>query len=70
MNALANHSFVKMNGIGNEIVVVDMRDSAAAISAEDARAVAQPSGAPRKLGIYIMDTKGAAESPAISAEVS
>ena len=25
MGALANQSFVKMNGIGNEIVVVDMR---------------------------------------------
>ncbi len=25
MSALANHAFVKMNGIGNEIVVVDMR---------------------------------------------
>jgi hypothetical protein len=28
MSALANHSFAKMNGIGNEIVVVDLRDSA------------------------------------------
>ena len=27
MSALANHAFAKMNGIGNEIVVVDMRDS-------------------------------------------
>ena len=25
MNTLANHRFVKMNGLGNEIVVVDMR---------------------------------------------
>jgi len=40
MSALANHSFSKMNGIGNEIVVVDLRDSPAAVSAEDARAVA------------------------------
>jgi diaminopimelate epimerase len=29
LGALANQSFVKMNGIGNEIVVVDMRASAA-----------------------------------------
>ena len=28
MSALANHAFAKMNGIGNEIVVVDLRDSA------------------------------------------
>ena len=27
MSALANHAFAKMNGIGNEIVVVDLRDS-------------------------------------------
>ena len=46
MSALANRPFVKMNGLGNEIVVVDMRATPAAIAAEDARAVAQPSGAP------------------------
>src|SRR6201991_320794 len=46
MSALANHSFSKMNGIGNEIVVVDLRDSPAAVTAEEARAVAQPSGVP------------------------
>ena len=28
MSALANHAFAKMNGIGNEIVVVDLRDQA------------------------------------------
>jgi diaminopimelate epimerase len=44
MSALANHAFVKMNGIGNEIVVVDMRDKPAAISAADARAAAAPMG--------------------------
>jgi diaminopimelate epimerase len=46
MSPLANHAFVKMNGIGNEIVVVDMRAHAQRISAEDARAVAKPDGAP------------------------
>jgi diaminopimelate epimerase len=40
MSALANHSFSKMNGIGNEIVVVDLRDQRAAVTADDARAVA------------------------------
>ncbi len=44
MSALANHRFVKMNGLGNEIVVVDMRANKATISAADARAVAQPRG--------------------------
>jgi diaminopimelate epimerase len=44
MSALANRPFVKMNGLGNEIVVVDMRSKPDAISAEAARAVAQPAG--------------------------
>ena len=46
MGALANHAFVKMNGIGNEIVIVDMRASAAPVTAAEARAVASPSGVP------------------------
>ena len=44
MSALANHAFAKMNGIGNEIVVVDLRDSKASVTSEDARAVAAPAG--------------------------
>src|SRR5246127_2490060 len=46
MSALANRAFAKMNGIGNEIVVVDLRDSPASVTAEEARAVAQPAGVP------------------------
>jgi diaminopimelate epimerase len=46
MTVLANHSFAKMNGIGNEIVVVDLRQSDSQISAAEARAVAAPSGVP------------------------
>src|SRR5262245_28011344 len=44
MSALANHAFAKMNGVGNEIVVVDLRDSKATVSSEEARAVAAPAG--------------------------
>src|SRR5580704_3338072 len=52
MSPLANHAFVKMNGLGNEIVVVDLRaapdagapSAAGAITAADARAAAQPAG--------------------------
>jgi diaminopimelate epimerase len=40
MSALANHSFAKMNGAGNEIVVVDLRVQPAVISAGEARAIA------------------------------
>jgi diaminopimelate epimerase len=50
MSALANHAFVKMNGLGNEIVVVDLRAPPAqvpgAVTSADARAAAQPGGAP------------------------
>src|SRR5580700_975147 len=46
MSALADHSFVKMNGLGNEIVVVDMRLRPTAITALEARAAAGPQGAP------------------------
>src|SRR5437667_8747759 len=44
MSALANHAFVKMNGLGNEIVVVDLRLQRGAISAAEARAAAGPQG--------------------------
>jgi len=44
MGALANQSYVKMNGVGNEIVVVDLREHPAKIASEEARAAAQPGG--------------------------
>ncbi|CAL74331.1 diaminopimelate epimerase [Bradyrhizobium sp. ORS 278] len=40
MSPLANHSFVKMNGIGNEIVVLDLRDVKHVVTPDEARAVA------------------------------
>jgi diaminopimelate epimerase len=40
MSALSNRRFLKMNGLGNEIVVVDLRGAAARVSAEEARAIA------------------------------
>jgi diaminopimelate epimerase len=40
MSALDNRPFAKMNGIGNEIVVVDLRDQPAPVTPDDARAVA------------------------------
>src|ERR1700687_5472406 len=46
VSALANHAFAKMNGIGNEIVVVDLRDKPGTVTAADARAVASPAGVP------------------------
>ncbi|MDC7789103.1 diaminopimelate epimerase [Rhodoplanes sp. TEM] len=46
MSALADQPYVKMNGLGNEIVVVDLRDRPEKLTAEDARAAARPEGAP------------------------
>ena len=46
MSVLAHHPFIKMNGLGNEIVVVDMRAQTGTIGASEARAAAQSTGAP------------------------
>ncbi|MGP8123955.1 MAG: diaminopimelate epimerase [Xanthobacteraceae bacterium] len=43
---LANHAFAKMNGIGNEIVVVDLREEPGSLGATEARAIAAPGGVP------------------------
>jgi diaminopimelate epimerase len=40
MSPLANRRYLKMNGLGNEIVVVDLRGTAAPIRPEEARIVA------------------------------
>jgi diaminopimelate epimerase len=60
MTALAGHAFVKMNGVGNEIVVVDMRATPAVISADEARAAAAPAGAPydQMMALYPPKTPG------------
>ena len=60
MGALANKSFVKMNGIGNEIVVVDLRAHGGKIEVEEARAVAAPPGTPydQLMALYPPRTPG------------
>src|SRR5215218_7528717 len=40
MTALANRRFLKMNGLGNEIVIVDLRGTGTQVGPEEARAVA------------------------------
>jgi diaminopimelate epimerase len=52
MGALANLGFVKMNGLGNEIVIVDMRRAPAAISADDARAAAKHEPYDQLMALY------------------
>jgi diaminopimelate epimerase len=60
MSALADHPFVKMNGLGNEIVLVDMRTAPTAVTAVDARAAAQPGGVPydQLMALYPPRTPG------------
>src|SRR5690349_9182068 len=40
MNALSNQRFLKMNGLGNEITVLDLRGTALRVTAAEARAIA------------------------------
>jgi len=60
MNALSDRPFVKMNGLGNEIVIVDMRGSPALLGAAELRAAATPAGAPydQLLALYPPRTAG------------
>jgi diaminopimelate epimerase len=60
MGVLADQTFVKMNGIGNEIVVVDMRARGGTIKPEEARAAAAPGGAPydQLMALYPSRTPG------------
>jgi diaminopimelate epimerase len=59
MSALADHPFAKMNGLGNEIAVVDMRATRTRLGAEEAAAAGAAIGfdqmmvltAPRSAGI-------------------
>src|SRR6202046_3327500 len=52
MGALANLHFVKMNGLGNEIVIVDLRDSPRPIAAEEARAAARREPYDQLMALY------------------
>ncbi len=44
MNPLAQKTVTKMNGIGNEIVILDLRGSGLSISAEEVRAIGRGEG--------------------------
>ena len=46
MSALLNHPFAKMNGIGNDIVILDLRADSAPVTEEDARAIARKEAVP------------------------
>jgi diaminopimelate epimerase len=58
MNALANRAFTKMNGLGNEIVVVDMREARTMIGAAEAREAAASVAFDQMMALYPARTPG------------
>jgi diaminopimelate epimerase len=52
MSALGNRDFVKMNGLGNEIVIVDLRAAPAPITAVEARAAARQEPYDQLMALY------------------
>ncbi len=46
MTDLANHPYLKMNGLGNEFVILDLRESRARMSSESAHIIANPKSGP------------------------
>ena len=60
IGALANLNFVKMNGLGNEIVVVDLRAAPKPIEAAEARAAAHQEPYDQLMALY--PARGAADA--------
>jgi len=60
MSALQNRTFVKMNGLGNEIVVLDLRAAPVPVTAAEARALARPGAVPfdQLMALYPPKTAG------------
>src|ERR1700751_5915690 len=52
VGALADRDFVKMNGLGNEIVIVDLRQAPAPIDAAAARAAARKEPYDQLMALY------------------
>jgi diaminopimelate epimerase len=52
MSALANREFVKMNGLGNEIVIVDLRRAPGPVTAAEARAAARQEPYDQLMALY------------------
>jgi diaminopimelate epimerase len=52
MSALGNRDFVKMNGLGNEIVIVDLRAAPAPVTAAEARAASRQEPFDQLMALY------------------
>jgi diaminopimelate epimerase len=60
MGTLANRNFVKMNGLGNEIVIVDLRRAPSPIGAGEARAAARQEPYDQLMALY--PSRGSADA--------
>jgi diaminopimelate epimerase len=65
MSALANRDFVKMNGLGNEIVIVDLRRAPGEIAAAEARAAARQEPYDQLMALYPARGKDASINAAL-----
>jgi diaminopimelate epimerase len=65
MSALANRDFVKMNGLGNEIVIVDLRRAPGEIAAAEARAAARQEPYDQLIALYPARGKDASINAAL-----
>lgn len=63
MSALADHPFHKMNGAGNEFVVLDLRTSGAKMSAAAAEFIADPKTGPGCDQVITIENKKGADTP-------
>jgi diaminopimelate epimerase len=52
MSALANRDFIRMNGLGNEIVIVDLRRAPVPIAADEVRAAARQGSYDQLMALY------------------
>jgi diaminopimelate epimerase len=52
MSALAHHRYVKMNGLGNEIVIVDLRGASHPVSAAEVQAIHRAVGFDQLMAIH------------------
>jgi diaminopimelate epimerase len=60
MSTLAGKNFIKMNGLGNEIVIVDLRHAPSPIGASEARAAARQEPYDQLMALY--PSRGIAEA--------
>lgn len=69
MPSLANKPFLKMNGIGNEIIVLDLRGADARVEPAEARAIGQSAWAGRPLAFDQLMVLHDPETPGTMARV-